>query len=67
MTMNGVRMAEPAELRDQCSCDEGRLAAILQNFSAQEIDGLREADGKLHANCQFCARTYALDPAQFAK
>jgi molecular chaperone Hsp33 len=59
----GVRMGEPAPLRDQCTCDEGRLAAVMKKFTTEEVSDLIEPDGKLHATCQFCARKYKIDPA----
>jgi molecular chaperone Hsp33 len=56
----GVRMGEPAALRDQCSCNEQRLAAVMHSFPATEIESLVEPDGTLHARCQFCARDYKI-------
>lgn len=58
----GARMADPAALEDRCSCDARRLAALLKRFTAEEVSDLIEPDGKLHARCQFCARTYLIAP-----
>jgi molecular chaperone Hsp33 len=59
---DGVRMSPPTSLEDRCTCDAGRLGALMARFTAEEIADLIEPDGKLHARCQFCARDYALDP-----
>lgn len=58
----GARMGEPSGLRDQCSCDEGRLVAVMRQFKAEDVSDLIEPDGFLHAKCQFCARDYKIDP-----
>lgn len=59
----GVRMDTPAQLDDRCSCSEERLTAVMRNFPQEELRGLIEPDGKLHARCQFCAREYLIEPA----
>lgn len=62
----GVRMGAPSPLQDRCSCDEHRLAAVMRRFPPEEVADLTEADGLIHARCQFCARTYALSPTGVA-
>lgn len=61
-----VRMADPAALVDHCGCDRGRLAAVLQRFSAGELQDFIEPDGAIHAKCQFCAREYLIAPDEVA-
>ncbi|MET0546004.1 MAG: Hsp33 family molecular chaperone [Caulobacterales bacterium] len=56
----GVRLAIPHELTERCTCDRDRLIAILSRFSDQELADMREADGHIHARCEFCGRTYDL-------
>ncbi|MGE3142311.1 MAG: Hsp33 family molecular chaperone HslO [Hyphomonadaceae bacterium] len=63
----GVRLGQARPLADQCSCNEERLAAVLHGFDAPTLEGLTEPDGLVHAQCQFCARAYRLDPARFAR
>lgn len=58
----GARMSDPAALEDRCTCDAQRLTALLKRFTAEEVRDLIEPDGKLHARCQFCARTYLIAP-----
>lgn len=59
---DGVRMTPPTALLDRCTCDADRLTALLRRFTAEEVADLEEADGLLHARCQFCARLYRIDP-----
>ena len=59
---DGVRMGEPAALRDLCTCDEERLTNVMRQFPAAELRELVESDGKLHARCQFCSREYLIAP-----
>ena len=63
---DGVRMAAPRPLEDRCTCDADRLKALLQRFTTEETADLVEADGMLHARCQFCARLYLIDPTLLA-
>jgi molecular chaperone Hsp33 len=59
---DGVRMGELRSLSDTCTCDEDRLGNVLRRFPADELQGLIEPDGLLHARCQFCSRTYLIAP-----
>lgn len=60
---DGVRMTDPAKLADRCTCDAGRLTALMRRFSPEELEGLAEDDGMVHARCQFCSRLYLISPA----
>ncbi|MFZ4602327.1 MAG: Hsp33 family molecular chaperone HslO [Caulobacterales bacterium] len=62
----GVRLAPAGPLSDFCPCDRERLAAVLRGYAADELAGFAEADGLIHARCQFCARVYLLDPNDLA-
>jgi molecular chaperone Hsp33 len=57
-----ARMGDASALSDTCTCDEERLSNVLRRFPADELYGLIEPDGLLHARCQFCARTYLIPP-----
>jgi len=60
---DGVRLAPPRPLLDQCTCSAERLLATLRSMPKAEILSLAEDDGSIAADCQFCARTYRF-PAQ---
>lgn len=57
-----ARMGEPTRLKDRCSCREERLTTVMKQFPPEELQELVEPDGFLHARCQFCARTYLIEP-----
>lgn len=58
----GVRMTAPVALEDRCTCDEERLTNVMAQFPKEELQDLVEADGFLHARCQFCSRAYQIAP-----
>jgi molecular chaperone Hsp33 len=58
---DAVRAAAPAALVDRCTCDAQRLSAILKSLPQEDLEP--EADGMLHARCEFCSREYVVDPA----
>lgn len=59
----GVRLEQPRTLSDKCTCSEEKLLTTLRAMPRDEILSLAEADGAIHANCEFCGRTYAF-PAE---
>ena len=56
-----VRVYPPLPLTPGCRCSAERFATILQGFSADEIEDMRQDDGSITATCQFCSRTYQFD------
>lgn len=58
---DGVRVADPTPLVDRCTCNAERLRAILSRYTADDIDELRDEEGRVRATCQFCSRVYDLD------
>lgn len=58
---HGVRVYDPLALRPGCSCDEERVRAMLERFSAEDLEHMRLPDGGIEATCQFCSRSYAFD------
>jgi len=58
----GARMGEASVLDDRCSCNVERLTALMTQFPEEQLRDLVEADGALHARCQFCSREYKIAP-----
>lgn len=56
----GVAVNDPVQIFDQCRCSEPRIRETLQQFEAQELADMREADGMVAVTCEFCARHYRL-------
>ena len=61
----GVVVYEGVRVVDECSCSGQKIKGILQSFTAEEITNLIE-DGVIRVACEFCSKSYAFDPAEFA-
>lgn len=59
---DGVRLFEPRPLRAFCRCSPERVASVVRSFSDEERTAMREPDGKIHVTCEYCSRTYELEP-----
>ncbi len=59
----GVRMFEPKPLTAVCRCSQARIETVLKSFPAAERAEMVEADGLIRVTCEYCSRTYAIEPA----
>lgn len=57
----GVRVFRSLALSAQCSCSEGKITEMLRSFPASDRADMVE-DGKIGVTCEFCNRTYVVDP-----
>ncbi len=55
-----VRAFDPTALDSECNCSRERVESILDQFSAEELDGMAEND-VITVTCEFCNRHYAFD------
>ena len=55
---------EAHPLRFRCRCRRDRLQAQIQGMETAELDAMTGADGKIIAECAFCASRYAIDRAE---
>lgn len=62
----GVRVFNPMQVHDQCSCSRDKITGVLSNFSAEEIAESVEG-GAISVTCEFCGTKYEFDPAEFSK
>jgi len=60
---DGVRLFEPKALTATCRCSQERVESVVQSFSDAEREAMIEPDGKIHVTCEYCSRTYKLEPA----
>lgn len=58
---DGVRVFRPLTLFPGCGCDEGRVTNMLQSFTLDDIEDMRQEDGGITVTCQFCSRVYQFD------
>jgi molecular chaperone Hsp33 len=62
----GVRVYDPTPLREECSCNRGRIEKVLRSFSAEAIEESIE-DGRITVKCEFCGTSYEFAPDDFRK
>ncbi|MEO1700868.1 MAG: Hsp33 family molecular chaperone [Pseudomonadota bacterium] len=60
----GVRVYEPTEVRDVCSCNDEKLVNILSSMTAEELEEATQ-DGKITVKCEFCSTVREYDPKRF--
>lgn len=60
----GVRVFDPAAVIDKCSCSREKIKAVLDNFTAEEIDESIQ-DGRIAVTCEFCSTAYSFLPSEF--
>ena len=56
-----VRVFPATALRRGCRCTVERLRDVLGRFSETERSHMRNADGQIAVDCEFCARQYLFD------
>ena len=61
----GVRLYPPAPLRAICRCSEEKVIGMLRSFPGEEVADMVEDDGQIHVTCEYCSRSYVVDPAVF--
>ncbi len=54
---DGVRVFEAKTVRAECSCNAGKIEAVLSRYAPEEMSDLLE-DGRIKVSCEFCRRDY---------
>lgn len=52
---------EPQHVMWHCPCSRERVAAMLQNLGAAEIESILQEQGKVDITCNFCGKPYQFD------
>jgi len=61
----GVRVFEPIDLEERCTCSVERIEAMLQgSFTSEERQDMA-VDGEIEVVCEFCSTAYRFNPHQF--
>jgi molecular chaperone Hsp33 len=61
----GVRVFEPMQMEERCTCSVERIEAMLQDsFSPEEREEMA-VDGEIEVVCEFCSTAYHFNPHQF--
>ncbi|MBU2981088.1 Hsp33 family molecular chaperone HslO [Lentibacter algarum] len=58
---------EPRKVQFGCTCSEERVRNSLSIYGVKDIEKMTTEDGLVTADCQFCNRHFALDPASVGK
>jgi molecular chaperone Hsp33 len=58
----GVRVFGNVALTAECSCSEGKITDMLRSFPPEDRADMIE-NGSIGVTCEFCNRTYKVDPA----
>ena len=59
---DGVRVFGSQPLRAFCRCSQERIETVLKSFDAAERAEMVEDDGRIRVTCEYCSRTYAVEP-----
>lgn len=54
---DGVWVYEPKQLQVNCSCSRERVEDVLSTFPVEDIEDMRNDEGVISVNCQFCNKT----------
>jgi molecular chaperone Hsp33 len=57
-----LRLFDPSPVAFRCSCSRERVESALRLLGRGELEDLAEADGSVEVRCEFCGRSYPLDP-----
>ena len=57
-----VRVSESLAPRKGCRCDPDHVARVIARFPDEERAAMVGASGQIEVNCEFCARSFAIDP-----
>jgi molecular chaperone Hsp33 len=63
---DGVRMFTPKPLKAICRCSEDRVVGMLRTFPEADRAEMTEGDGRIHVTCEYCSKTYILEPEAVA-
>lgn len=63
---DGVRLEGERSLTAVCRCSRERLVTVMQSFPEADRAEMVEADGKIHASCEYCSTIYEIDPSEIA-
>jgi molecular chaperone Hsp33 len=60
-----IRVVPKTALAKGCRCDPVHIRKVISQFSAEERAEMAESDGHIHVDCEFCAKKFPLNLADF--
>ena len=58
-----LRVSQAADLRLQCSCNQGAVAQMLLGLGQAEANSVLSEQGRIEIECGFCGESYRFDKA----
>jgi len=59
---DGVRLSAPKPVHKLCRCTQERVEGLVRSFTAEEQAEMLEADGQVHITCEYCSKTFFVEP-----
>jgi len=59
---DGVRVFEAQRVHHACTCNSGKIAAVLARYGEAELSDMVE-DGAITVTCEFCRKAYRFSPS----
>ncbi len=56
-----IRVTPPVELQRYCRCSAEHFRTVLARFSEEERAEMRDEQGRINVECEFCSSTYAIE------
>lgn len=56
-----IRVLPEQRLEKGCRCSAAHIEAVLARFPESELEAMREPDGRITVDCQFCSRQFRLE------
>lgn len=56
-----VRLFESSPVSFRCQCSRERIEMTLRSLGVEEVQSILAEQGKVHVECEFCARQYDFD------
>jgi len=53
-----IRLMPPTGLTRGCRCSADYYRSVLSRFSAEDLDEMRDEDGRISVDCAFCSRLF---------
>ncbi len=60
LVQSEAQLTEERPVRWQCSCDLGRVEAMLAALGADDLESLHAEQGQAEVSCHFCCTTYTV-------
>lgn len=61
-----VRLFSSSPVTFRCSCSEERIRDMLRGLGQDEVNAIVQEQGAVSVDCEFCGRSYSLDPIDAA-